>query len=470
MIFSREKITRFFHYILPVMLVKLEIENFRSFNQKQTFHAVQRNYKRFNDHIYDYKGEFGILKTSGVYGGNASGKTNLFKGLYVVKKMVEDPEYLETMEASKYFAPFRLNTESVDKPSKFSIEFIHEDILYLYQLSVNHSTQIVVNESLFYIDENNTEIKIFQREQKNEENITIEFSDSRNEQLLAILKDYYLKNPYMTFISNDLINDRLIVNARNWFNKKVKFLFPTYEFKDIAYILSLKEEYLMLANRIIEFSRTGIHKLRLDKIPIEVYFGSGDKSIVDHIKQKLEKDKYYSFQDNEKNYVTAIRNKADNSIVILKLITIHLNERGDEVIFDIDQESRGSIVLINLLPALILSYGEGVNYFVDEINRSLHPILIREILAQYLKNDIAQAKGQLFFNSHEDFMIDESIVRQDEIWLMELNKKGESELFPLSDYRNVRHDLNLRKNYLDGKFGGVPFESKPDKLTLNVKA
>ena len=184
-------------------------------------------------------------------------------------------------------------------------------------------------------------------------------------------------------------------------------------------------------------------------------------------KRSLEKKLFHSFKDSNENECTAVKDQTDGAIYILKLNAIHLDQDGNEVEFDLDQESRGTVVLLNLLPALILSYGEGVNYFIDEINRSLHPILIREILAQYLHNDIEKAKGQLFFNSHEDFMIDETIIRQDEIWLMEKGKNGESDLFPLSDYKNVRYDLNLRKNYLDGKFGGVPFTKEPGKLSLN---
>ena len=110
------------------------------------------------------------------------------------------------------------------------------------------------------------------------------------------------------------------------------------------------------------------------------------------------------------------------------------------------------------------SYGEGVNYFIDDINTSLHPNLIKEIISQYLNLNLESAKGQLFFNSHEDLMMDENIVRQDEIWLVEKNKTGETEIFPLSDYSNIRFDLNLRKNYINGNFGGVPFNSKPEEI------
>lgn len=451
------------------MLIKFELENFRSFNTKKSFHSVQRNYKRFQNHVHEVNENLGLLKISGVYGGNASGKTNLFRGLYFVKKLVQDPEFLMTDESVKLFYPFRLNEISEKESSKFQVDFVNNEIIYRYKLQVHYIKQSILFENLSRVDENGEEIQIFTRSTNSNDKIEISFENDKDElQRLIFLQDYYTKNPHSALLSTDFLENKNILNAKAWFIDKAKFLFPVYKFMDIAYILSLKEHYIELANRIIKFSNTGIHKLNIDKIPISIYLGSEHNDVINFIKRSLEKKEYHSFRDSNGNECTAIKDKNDNSVHILKLSAIHLDQNGNEVPFDLDQESRGTVVLLHLLPALILTYGEGVNYFIDEINRSLHPILIREILVQYLSNDIGQAKGQLFFNSHEDFMIDETIVRQDEIWLMEKSKSGESDLFPLSDFKNVRHDLNLRKNYLDGKFGGVPFESEPSKLSLNV--
>lgn len=450
------------------MLIKFELENFRSFNKKKIFHAIQRNYKRFPNHVHVVNEDLGLLKVSGIYGGNASGKTNLFRGLYFVKKMVEDPDYLNSTESPKFFFPFRLNTQCEDKSSKFKVDFVQNNLIYQYKIEINHSTQTIVYESLNKLDTNEVEVKIFERYIELDKTIITLNSSANQSQPLDFLIGYYTKNKQSAFLSTEFLSDKDLLNAKIWFKDKVKFLFPVYQFMDIAYILSLKENYLKLANRIIKFSRTGIDKLKIDKIPINIYLGSENIDIINHIKKVLEKKDYHSFRDSNQNECTAVKDKNDNGTYILKLSAIHYDEIGNEVQFDLDQESRGTIVLLHLLPALILTYGEGVNYFVDEINRSLHPILIREILAQYLNNDIEKATGQLFFNSHEDFMIDETIVRQDEIWLMEKGENGESDLFPLSDFKNVRHDLNLRKNYLDGKFGGVPFDKEPENLSLDV--
>jgi len=447
------------------MLIKFELENFRSFNSRKVFHTVQRNFKRFTDHIYHHSDGISLLKTTGIYGGNASGKTNLFRGLYFVKKMVEDDDYLSTQEGLRILSYFKLDKESSEKDSSFQVDFISENNVYIYELKINRERKIITFEQLIKLDGDN-EVLIFKRISTNKTDSSLEFNEDNkfnnvSDSILTLL------GSSSTLLSFGLITDEHFQNAHNWFVNKVKFLFPVYDFTDIAYILSLKKDYLELANRIIKFSKTGIDSLKIESIPIETYLGSEKKDEISYISSVLEEKEFHPFKDSKGNACTAIKSDED-TIKVLKLVTIHLDKDGNKVLFDLEEESRGTLVLLNLLPALILSYGEGVNYFIDEINASLHPILLKEILSQYLLNNIKSAKGQLIFNSHENLLMDEKLIRQDELWLVEKNENGETDIFPLSDIPNIRFDLNLSKNYLNGKFGGVPFEDKPSKLILDV--
>jgi len=448
------------------MLVRLEVENFRSFNKKVVFHMIQRKTKRFSDHVYNYNEGFGVLKATGIYGGNASGKTNLFKALSFIKSIVSNNDFLDTLEGATLLSPFRLNETSLTADSSFEVSFISKEILYTYELKVNRKQNRVVFEKLTKINDE-VETDVFERRTDEHNKVSIKFpstsiySEASN-QIATILMQ-----ANATLLGSGVLSDQDILNAKDWFQNKVKFLFPVYEFIDIAFILSLKEEYLNLANRIVKFSNTGVSGLKLERIPIDVYLGTEKQDQIQHIANILEDKEYHSFKDSEKNACTAIKDE-DGIIVVLKLTTIHLDNNGNGVDFDLTQESRGTVALLHLLPAFILSYGEGVNYFIDEIDTSLHPILLKEILSQYLQYNVGKATGQLIFNTHESFLMDEKMMRQDELWLVEQNKNGESEIFPLSDFENVRFDLNLRKNYLNGKFGGVPFETKPEELIFDV--
>jgi AAA15 family ATPase/GTPase len=444
------------------MLIQLEVSNFRSFHGQQVFHMLKRNVEKFSEHICEFQNKVEILKTAAIYGANASGKTNLFKALYFVKMMIQESDYLHSIEAIKMFTPYRLNDDSEFKDSKFSITFISNNRIFKYILEVNSVTKIVTYESLSELT--NSETLIFSRKtNSNNENI-LEFTSQDTQKKFSELFSSHLPTRHSPLLSNIYVTSFFVdlEDARKWFVDKIKFSFPVHDYIDITYVLSQNDQNLELANKIISFSKTGIDKIKIDKIPIEIYFGTESASSISQIELKLKEKKYHPFKGANSEYCTAIKD-SENKIFILKLVTIHIDKNKKEVPFSLDQESRGTIALFHIIPAFILSYSEGINYFIDEIGASLHPILIREILKQYLTYNIEFANGQLIFNTHEDFILDPSIVRQDEIWLVE-REEDETSVFPLTDFQDLIFDQNIRKNYLNGYYGAVPFENEPQKL------
>lgn len=443
------------------MLVQLQVENFRSFKTRESLVTLQRNVKRFSEHVYEHKSGLKILKTTGIYGANASGKTNLFLALQLIKKCLHDPDFLDTIEGRKFYTPYKLDREYEKKPTHIEVDFIIDDeTVYVYSVDIILHEKIIIEEKLTQIEP--LERIIFIRK-INPQTHKQEIEYPLNQEFNA---NHYLtkSNSKTLFLTEHYFHEEHCKKANEWFTKKIEFLFPIYDFNDIAYIFTIKPEYLKLANDIIQISNVGIDQIGISKIPINLYFGLKDSETQRRIIEKLNDgdSNYFSFKDNEHNYCSAIQE--DGAIFIIKLICYHKETNGELVPFDIDQESRGTAVLLHLIPALLRSYGEGINYFIDDINTSLHPVLLKEILGQYLSYNIGSAKGQLIFNSHEDFLMDERIIRQDELWLME-KENGASTIFPLSDF-DVRFDLNYRKNYLNGKFGGVPFKSEPKQLVF----
>ena len=145
------------------MLIQLEIENFRSFKEKQSFSTVQRSVKRFPDHVHEHSSGLKIMKTTGIYGANGSGKTNLFKALYCIKNLVSDENYLLNIEAIKYFTPFLLSDKSASKPSKISVDFIAKnDCIYSYSVEILPQAKVILSEKLVRNDLEK-EVLIFNR-------------------------------------------------------------------------------------------------------------------------------------------------------------------------------------------------------------------------------------------------------------------------------------------------------------------
>ena len=137
------------------------------------------------------------------------------------------------------------------------------------------------------------------------------------------------------------------------------------------------------------------------------------------------------------------------------LMTVHHQIGSDNVeYFTLGDESDGTKRLFDYIP-LILDFIYGNNVFViDEMERSLHPTLIRKILEVFYQFTL-DSPSQLIFSTHESFLMTQNLLRSDEIWLIE-KLKGISTLFNIDEKFNPRYDKKLRQSYLDGSYGAVP--------------
>jgi len=137
----------------------------------------------------------------------------------------------------------------------------------------------------------------------------------------------------------------------------------------------------------------------------------------------------------------------------------HKDQNEKVTPFGLSEESDGTRRLLSLIPALYhLQNSIGV-YFIDEIDRSLHPILVWKFLEFFLR-----AGGrQIIFTTHESNLLDLDLLRRDEIWFAEKDDKAATHLYSLMDFK-VRNDLEIRKHYLQGRFGAIPFLGNLDRL------
>lgn len=131
---------------------------------------------------------------------------------------------------------------------------------------------------------------------------------------------------------------------------------------------------------------------------------------------------------------------------------------GTETKFDISWESDGSQRVIDLLPAFLTISEPSSNkiYVIDELDRSLHTLLTRQLLELYLSNCSVNTRSQMLFTTHDVQLMDQELFRRDEMWVAERNAFGSSTLIPFSSYKEVRYDKDIRKSYLQGRMGGIP--------------
>jgi uncharacterized protein len=139
-------------------------------------------------------------------------------------------------------------------------------------------------------------------------------------------------------------------------------------------------------------------------------------------------------------------------------VTFHPKADGTEVKFEIRQESDGSQRVIDLLPAFLelSSQTAGKVFIIDEVDRSLHTLLTRRLLDAYLASCSTETRTQLLFTTHDVLLMDQQLLRRDEMWVAERDANGASSLLSISEYKDVRYDKDIRKSYLQGRLGGVP--------------
>jgi AAA15 family ATPase/GTPase len=146
--------------------------------------------------------------------------------------------------------------------------------------------------------------------------------------------------------------------------------------------------------------------------------------------------------------------KENNKIWVKTLKVGHIGKRNKSVFFNLDEESDGTVRLLDFVPAFKNVISDQKVYIIDEIERSIHPLLIKELVQKFSADSMT--KGQLIFSTHESQLLNQEIFRQDEIWFAEKNNDGSTDLYSLNDFKEHK-TIDIQKGYLNGRYGSIPF-------------
>jgi AAA15 family ATPase/GTPase len=132
-----------------------------------------------------------------------------------------------------------------------------------------------------------------------------------------------------------------------------------------------------------------------------------------------------------------------------------------KVAIPLKHESSGALKMFAMYPSLQEVLAKGSVFFVDELNSRLHPLLVRNFILTFLNPELNPKHAQLVFTTHDAWQLSNNLLRRDEIWFIEKNKEGISNLYSLADFidfdgARIRKDESYEKNYLVGKYGSVP--------------
>jgi uncharacterized protein len=426
------------------MILEISVDNFLSFNELQTLSMVGvKSFKELEEsnvfQLPDHK--IKVLKAAAIYGNNASGKSNFLDALGFMITFVKT-SFKDALDENSYlrieYKKFLLKEGNEKKPSFFEIIFIANEIKYRYGFEIDSGK--VISEWLFHTTSKET--YLFKRDNENYKINKSSFEEGLS--LSSKTRDNVL---FLTLVAqfNGTISSQII----NWFqNFNVINGIHDRGYKRFT-INQLKEDKKFL-NWMVRF----IDFLEIANISTEVE--EVEEIDIENLKQKE--------QDEELiNLFSTMRKLQEKAPRRDKIITWHrkYNSKNilvDTVPFDFDfDESEGTKKLIYLLGPWYDTIKNGKVLVVDELDSRLHSSLVLRLVKFFQEENKTQA--QLIFAIHDTSILNREVLRRDQIWFMNKNQFGESELYSLSDFSSekVRKKSAFDKNYLSGRYGAIPY-------------
>jgi hypothetical protein len=438
------------------MLVSLSVSNFRSFDKEETFSLVASNRlagKHEGHAVPIPNSDERVLRTGVLYGANGAGKSNLFKALRFLKTLATTPR---KKSASIPRQAYRFS-ENAARPTTLDVQLLVLNQLYRFGVRVDGSQ--ILEEWLVRVSGGREET-LYERVTTPEGEVSVDIGDLEfGEGKLANLakvggprNQTFLATVWSTLAFDHI--PRELVYVLYWFIN-LRLVSPQQADADLNSRLTNDPELINFASKFLRSASTGIEQLLAVRQPLsdEEVAKLVPEAIQSHLSSSPEEGEWQKVLPNG-DVIVAERGDPVRYLRV-RLQAAHAGRAGDLVPLELVQESDGTRRLLQLIPALHSMSKAHAVYFIDEIDRSLHPMLVRSFLEFFL-NSCQGMYRQLMVTTHESSLLDQELLRRDEIWFAEKDSVGATSLYSLLDFK-VRNDLEIRKHYLQGRFGAVPF-------------
>lgn len=430
------------------MLIELKVTNFRSIREEQTFSLVAGNAdKELASCVIDRElpGLSGVrfLKGAAIYGANASGKSNVIEAMAFVTKFVQRSATKNQPGDPTGAEPFKLDRDSASKPSEFEITFVAENDRFVFGFSVT-STRVIEEYLVAY--PKGAPQRWYHRTFNAEKNVYEWTKPSTAFKQDKSLQDKTRENSLFLSVGPQF-NHTQLTQVFNWFKNSVRFI-------------HLSADAMLHPGFTAELVPKPTHHDRIMNL-----LRSADIGVVDAQIQEKEFDMEVLKKTlSESMLATLEQEGVMKSRKQVEINLTHKAEGMEPVALDFDyEESAGTRRFFSLIGPWTDILDNGHTVFVDEIETSLHPVLVKELLKLLLCSKNNPKGAQVVFTTHNPILLDGSLMRRDQVWFTEKSPVGATHLYPLTDYQ-PRKDEALAKGYLAGRYGAIPF--MPEGLKL----
>ncbi|MBD2578867.1 ATP/GTP-binding protein [Oscillatoria sp. FACHB-1406] len=447
------------------MLVQVTIENLLSFKEETTFslRGVRRDEHHTNHLAIDAAGKgISVLPISAIYGANAAGKSNLIEAIGFAQDLIVEGTRSDRLIP---IAPFKLSNDRLS-PSKIEFKFTHQGFLYSYGFKLNRERIFEEWLDATSLAGNKREKLVFERTTSEDKETEVEFGtilrgrSKKQAQFLEFVAQG--TRPNQLFLTEAVErNVEKLIPVIDWFRNSLTIVPADSKFRGLELGVLNSKEFTHFLNEFLKLADTGIASIGTEEIELDFdrHFPDIPNEIREDILQSFLRADEDSLALIESNFVQYfIKKFKQNQLKLIQLKTQHYDAKGNLVDFSLTEESEGTQRLIHLLPILFMFQEEDSEKVVllDELDRRLHPLLSRILIELTLKCREANNRNQLIFTTHDTNLLDLDLLRKDEIWFVEKDKRGESHLYSLAAFKNVE-GLQIEKGYLNGRFGAIPF-------------
>jgi len=402
------------------MIIEFRVKNFRSFKDEQVF-SLDTSSAENSTPIPQTKKR--VLNSAGVYGANASGKSNLLKAIYELRRLVIRSWNWDEAEGVHCFDPYRLSQVTQTQPVEFEIDFI-TTTENRFRYSVAFTQERIKKEQLkHYSSQSKRWVTLFSRKGSGTQDIKFCVEGGKEAKQIKVLKHQaYLSVAGRDAKASEVVRDAYLFIRRDIFH----FQKDTDAENDLTAKYVVRSIFPKISS-ILQLADTGVEKVSIEETSNEL--------------------------DMQKRFIAPYR-----------LVCHHCGEDGTFVPFDLKDESEGTQRLYNRLPYIIDALEKGKVLVIDELENSLHPFLCELIIRLFHDPEVNKYGAQLIFSTHDISLLSSKLLNPErkllghgQIWFTE-KKDGMTTLFSLADFdkKEVNDDSPVAQWYEQGRFGAFP--------------
>ncbi len=433
------------------MLIEFNVENFLSFKDLTTFSMVAaKSFKEHKDsHTIEIGNNLTLLKSAVIYGNNASGKSNFLEAMAFMRASVLNSfrDALIGNNDRKFpLEKYALSSKSEKETSFFEISFIQNNIKYRYGFELDYDK--VVAEWLYHTT--SKEVYLFKRDLQK-----IEINKSAFKEALGKEDDVRENVLFLSFLAYHQKSE-ISNNVVSWL-RNFNFITGIHDRLHKRYTIDkLKSDkgffnWVLHFIKYLEISNLSTTEEAVNDVDLETLREKEKDEEIINLLTSIQK--IQSKQSKRDQLITYHRKYDENNVLI------------DTVPFNFDQqESEGTKKLLYLLGPWYDTLQNGKVLIIDELDSRLHSHLTLRLIDFF--HHFNRSAAQLICAVHDISLLNKETFRRDQIWFVEKNQFGASELFSLADFKTekVRNKSAFDKNYLEGKYGAIPYFDIDEKL------